>query len=108
VFVGIEKFAKEHKLPFRFDSTLFPKLNRDETPKKFRLPAEKLIELDKLSEGRMEGFKDLYEKTKGSKLSNSLLNCQAGVNALVIDPSGNMFICPLYVGFYVLGRDMLQ
>ena len=56
----------------------------------------------------MEGFKDLYEKTKGSKLSNSLLNCQAGVNALVIDPSGNMFICPLYVGFYVLGRDMLQ
>ena len=91
----IKAFAEERGLKFRFDPMLNPRLDGTKGPCKFRLPPEKVIQLDLEYEERSDEWKEFCKKFITPLSSEYLFNCGAGISTFHIDPYGKMSPCQM-------------
>jgi len=91
----IKAFAEERGLKFRFDAMLNPRLDGTKGPCEFRLPPERVVQLDLEYEERSHEWKEFCEKFIGPFSSERLFNCGAGISTFHIDPYGIVSPCQM-------------
>ena len=91
---AMKALADEFGMLFRYDGTIWPRINGDEEPYGQRLSAEEMIGLDTGDMERKEQWRESYEKFSGQLLRNeNVFSCGAGFHTFHIDSMGNMSIC---------------
>jgi radical SAM protein with 4Fe4S-binding SPASM domain len=91
----MKAFAEERGLKFRFDPMLNPRLDGTKGPCEFRLPPEKVIQLDLEYEERSNEWREFCKKFIAPFSSEYLFNCGAGISTYHIDPYGKMSACQM-------------
>lgn len=82
---------------FRPDAGLFPRLNGDQTPLKYRLPAKEAAEKELTDEVRAEEWAKQIKNNIGHNFHSNgyLYTCGAGVTEFHVDPYGKIMPCML-------------
>jgi len=93
--LDMEKFAQRLGLEFRFDAAINPKLSGSKEPNAFRIPPEKIIELDLASQKRTAEWEKFCQEFWGPADSDKLYVCGGGISSFNIDPYGNVSICAM-------------
>lgn len=89
----IEQMAAGFKAPFRMDASIFPRLNGDREPLKYRVPAGEAVEME-LSDGdRFRGWLEYAEKAIKAVKSDKLYWCGAGECCFHVDSRGILKPC---------------
>lgn len=91
----IRAFAVNRNLNFRFDAMLNPRLDGEKGPCEFRLPPERVIELDLEYEERFNEWTDFCRKFISPVSSECIFSCGAGMSTFHIDPYGKLSPCQL-------------
>ncbi len=94
-FESIQKLAEDFGAKFRFDGMIFPCLNGDPGPIAYRVPPEKVAELNLSSEKLIDDWEQTKERMKHIPASDSLYSCGAGVTNFHIDFFGLLKPCIL-------------
>ena len=89
----IKKIAEDRKLNFRFDALIFPCLGGDQSPLKFRVSPETVVEKNLSSPERRDQWKNYYRRMKDFSLSDILYGCGAGLNSFHVNPAGELSPC---------------
>ena len=87
-------YAESLGVRFRFDGMIWPKLDGDKEPVKYRLSPEEIVDLDFLDLQRWDNFVRMH-KEKDSLYSRSeyVYSCGAGYYGFHVDASGKMSMC---------------
>ena len=91
----LKTYAAKRGVSFRFDPLVNPRLDGSKRPCNFRLSAEEVVALDLNDEKRVKEWRELYEKSKGIFLDDSLFTCGAGISTFHIDPYGRLGVCEM-------------
>jgi len=89
----LEKFAEELGVKFRFDPVINAPFNGSREALSLRLTPEQVLELDITDDRRVDEYRELCQKFKGSLGTDKLYECGAGLYNFHIDPYGQMSIC---------------
>jgi len=88
------KMAEDRNINFRYDGTIWPRLDREDGPYHYKLDVNGLLELDRLDRKRQDAWNSLYERTKGLPMrSEKIYSCGAGYRTFHIDSAGKMSVC---------------
>jgi radical SAM protein with 4Fe4S-binding SPASM domain len=87
-------FAESLGVRFRFDGMIWPKLDGDKGPVKYRLSPKEIVDLDFVDLQRWDNFVRMH-KEKDSQYSRSeyVYSCGAGYYGFHVDASGNLSMC---------------
>jgi len=95
----MEEYAKSLGLPFRFDSSLNPRVdcgaNRNS---ELQLDPERALALDLGSPERMEGFREFcarFARPDAEYGAEKVYTCGAGQSSFTVDPYGRLQMCQL-------------
>lgn len=91
----METFASERGLRFRFDPMLNPRLDGGKGACAYRLPPERVVDLDVTHRARAEEWKAFCKEFVRPVHSEYILDCGAGVCTFHIDPYGRLSPCQL-------------
>jgi radical SAM protein with 4Fe4S-binding SPASM domain len=97
--IKIRDLASIYGCKFRYDTTLYPRIDDSWFSSELILSPEEVVNLDldgTLSKERLFSWFDLYSKHKGKLRPSSLYTCDAGATSFNIDPYGNMHICHMF------------
>jgi radical SAM protein with 4Fe4S-binding SPASM domain len=90
----LKQWAKDLGLEFRWDPLLNPRLDGSAGPTQFRLPPQRVLELDLKDQERVQAFLEFAESPFwGSPNSDSLYTCGAGRTSFAINSSGSLGVC---------------
>jgi radical SAM protein with 4Fe4S-binding SPASM domain len=92
-FYDIEEMARKIGVKFRFDAAIFPRLNGDQTPVRFRVSAQDAVEREFSDAERVLGWEDFIGRLPDPAPSGDLYECGAGITGFYIDPYGNLRPC---------------
>ena len=92
-YFAIEEMAKKYNTKFRFDPALFPTFNGEKSPTKLRISPKEAVEKEFSDSDRTESWVGFSKRMSGSRLSDKLYNCGAGLNLFHIDPYGMLQPC---------------
>lgn len=97
---AMEAFAEKISLrPFKYDGMINGRVDNLEGALDTRLTEGLLAKMDLEDPRRVEGWRDLIERSQGHKRSEEtqdlLYHCGAGINSFAIDPYGQMSLCVL-------------
>ncbi len=89
------KLAEDMDLPFRYDGSVFPRINGSESPFNYRLSIDEMLELDRSDSDRMQAWVDNYEYSKELPMRSEeyVYSCGAGHRSFHIDSVGNLSAC---------------
>lgn len=91
---AMKELADELGMPFRYDGTIWPRINGDEGPYDQRLTASEMITLDTQDIERNQQWREAYDKFSGRLARNEhVFSCGAGYHTFHIDSMGRMSIC---------------
>ena len=91
---AMKTLADEFGAPFRYDGTIWPRINGDEEPYNQRLSASEMINLDTGDVERKQQWRESYDKFSGQLLRNeNVFSCGAGFHTFHINSVGRMSIC---------------
>jgi len=84
-------------LEFRFDPMITPRLDYSQKPLTYRLPPDKVLELDLKDYKRSSEWRRVAEKftgcVSGPTSDEEVYYCKAGITGFGIDPYGGMSLC---------------
>lgn len=90
----MQAFAAATGAHFRYDGSLWPRLDGDLSPRKFQIPAEDLLALDFNDEERRQAWQEQANLAKASNLrADYIYACGAGMHSYGINSRGEMTIC---------------
>jgi len=91
----MKKLAEENGWRFRYDGSLFPRLNGSEKPFRYRLSIEEMLDLDRSDPERMQAWVDNYEASKDLQMRSEkyVYSCGAGYRSFHIDSTGRLSAC---------------
>ena len=96
---AMEAFAKGLGLPFRFDSSLNPRVDCGASRNaELQLDPERALALDLASPERMEGFREFCERFTRPDAeygAERVYTCGAGQSSFTVDPYGRLQMCQL-------------
>ncbi len=92
-FHDIENMAKEYGVKFRFDASIFPRLDGNKGPVSLRVSPEEVVEKEFSDEERAWEWKAFFDRMGEVPLSDNLYNCGAGLTSFHIDPYGWLQPC---------------
>ncbi len=91
----MQTLADELGLPFRYDGSMWPRVDGADKPLDYRLSIEEMIELDNLDPERMQAWMDTYVYSKDLQMRSNqyIFNCGAGYRSFHIDSAGQLSAC---------------
>ena len=91
----IQKLAEDMGLRYRYDGSIFPRLNGSDNPFNYRLGIEEMLELDRSDPERMQSWVDHYEQSRNLPMRSEkyLYSCGAGHRSFHIDSTGALSPC---------------
>lgn len=91
----MKKMAEEKGWRFRYDGSIFPRLNGSQDPFEYRLSIEEMLELDRSDPERMQSWVDNYNYSKDLPMRSEkfVYSCGAGHRSFHIDSSGRLSAC---------------
>jgi radical SAM protein with 4Fe4S-binding SPASM domain len=92
-FFDMEDMARGLGVKFRFDASIFPRLNGDMYPVSLRVSPEEAAAKEFSERDRHMRWREFFEKNRNAPQSNTLYNCAAGLTSFYIDPYGNFQPC---------------
>jgi radical SAM protein with 4Fe4S-binding SPASM domain len=98
-FFEIEEIAKEFGIRFRFDATIFPKLDGDKSPLSLRVSPEEAVAKDFSDPERYLRWKDHFAGFKPGPPQDTLYICGAGLKSFHIDSCGKLKPCLMTTSF---------
>lgn len=98
-FDAMKNLAEKLGVRFRFDAMIFPRLDGDLTPIKYRVKPEEVVEKN-LSENYRSKWEDYFFRMKNVVFSNMIYNCGAGLTNFHIDPDGILKPCLMINGIH--------
>jgi radical SAM protein with 4Fe4S-binding SPASM domain len=91
---AMQAFSEDLGLNFRYDGTIWPRLNGDQNAYPYRLSVEEMISLDRENPERYEKWEERRDAYKGVKVRNEyVFSCGAGLRTFHIDSSGQLSAC---------------
>lgn len=87
--------ARSAEAPFRFDALLNPRIDGGTEPLAYRLPPERLVQLDDTPARREAFIRAFGECESPSMPREQLYDCSAGLSAFHIDAAGRLMGCML-------------
>jgi radical SAM protein with 4Fe4S-binding SPASM domain len=91
---GMKALAGRLGVQFRFDTMLNSGIYGDRSPLRYRLPAERITELDRSDPDRMNGWVEVVEKfSPPVETTDRVYQCGAGRSTFHIDPWGKLSVC---------------
>jgi len=92
---AMKSFAKRLGVNYRYDSTIWPRLD-EERPLTFRLSPSEIVKLDVNDDERCEAWVEFFRKFGGIPArAEYLYTCGAGVHSCHIDSYGRLTLCML-------------
>jgi radical SAM protein with 4Fe4S-binding SPASM domain len=96
---AMEEYARGLGLPFRFDSSLNPRVDCGASRhSELQLDPERALALDLGSPERMEGFREFcarFTRPEAEYGADEVYTCGAGQSSFTVDPYGRLQMCPL-------------
>ena len=91
----MKEFAQEMGMPFRYDGSMWPRVNGASTPFDYQLTVEDNIKLDNDDPERLKNWTNFYLKSKDKifRSEKYAFNCGAGHRSFHIDSQGRMGVC---------------
>lgn len=91
----MKKLAEEKGWRFRYDGSIFPRIDGSQEPFKYRLSIEEMLELDRSDPERMQSWVDNYNYSKDLPMRSEkyVYSCGAGHRSFHIDSSGRLGMC---------------
>ena len=91
----MKEFAQEMGMPFRYDGSMWPRVNGASTPFDYQLTVEDNIKLDNDDPERLKNWTNFYLKSKDKIFRNEkyAFNCGAGHRSFHIDSQGRIGVC---------------
>ena len=90
----MKNIATKYDARFRYDATVWPRLDGDTTPYAHRLSIGEQLALDRTDPERQQGWLEVAEKMTGAFIrSGYVYNCGAGYRSFHIDSAGNLTMC---------------
>jgi len=91
----IKKLAEDLGVSFRYDGSIFPRLDGSEAPYWDRLSIEEMLELDRSDPERMHAWTLQYELSQNLALRSDkyIYSCGAGKRSFHIDSQGRLAMC---------------
>lgn len=94
--VQMAEFARREGLPFRYDTTISPRIDGGRKPLAQRLLPDEVIALELADPKRAPVMEDYCTKAVGhTPPDDRRYQCGAGVSAFLIDPYGKLHVCTL-------------
>ena len=90
---AIKQLADGYGVDFRFDAAIFPGLDGDRSPLRFRVPAEEAIARELADPDLAADWRTYYEQRRYAPVSEALYQCDTGQTSFYIDPSGVLQPC---------------
>jgi radical SAM protein with 4Fe4S-binding SPASM domain len=105
----IRDFAKREGMQFRYDAVISPRIDGGRGPLAQRLTPAEVAAIENADGARATEFAEYCSRGVEASGNDSLYQCGAGLNSIVVDPYGKMHVCQLSrrPGWDVL-RDGLQ
>jgi radical SAM protein with 4Fe4S-binding SPASM domain len=91
----MQKFAADRGLRYRYDGSIFPRLDGSDAPYWDRLDIEEMLELDRSDPERMHAWVLNYELSQKLQLRSEkyVYSCGAGRRSFHIDSRGRLAMC---------------
>lgn len=92
----MQAFADQLGIKLRYDGTIWPRLDGDRQPYRYRLSTEEMFEIDRTDDERFgEWQKRACEFTDIEVRSGYVFSCGAGLRSFHIDTHGNLSACTM-------------
>jgi radical SAM protein with 4Fe4S-binding SPASM domain len=95
---NMQKLAGDLGAEFKFDCHINPRIDGRDSPFKYRLPLETIVDLELEGEKNFLAYKEVFQKFWGRGLKDSFI-CTAGINSFNINPYGMLSPCTLFFSF---------
>jgi radical SAM protein with 4Fe4S-binding SPASM domain len=96
---GMQEFADELGVTFKFDSMMNPRIDCSQSPLAVRLTPENCVALDLEDPRRVSEWKLIAQEYQGPAnppdRADEVYHCGGGVTSFAIDPQGGLSICVL-------------
>lgn len=90
----LKSLAKRYSDNYKYDTTIWPRLDGSSKTLESSLTLDEIIELDFKDKERLASWQKMYVDTKGVRRKNKMLyDCGAGYRSYLIDSSGRMSMC---------------
>lgn len=89
----IEGIARRLGVPFRMDAAIFPRLNGDRDPLKYRVEAKEAVEKEMSDPDRLQAWREYAERAVKVRSSIRLYWCGAGEYCFHVDSTGMLKPC---------------
>jgi len=92
----MQALADQLGLKFRYDGTIWPRLDGDEQPYRDRVSAEEMFEIDSADTERFEEWQRRAKEFADTPIRKDyVFNCGAALRSFHIDSKGNMCACTM-------------
>ncbi len=93
---AIEAMARRYGATFRFDPMIMGRVDGKEGPRRVRLSAQQVFEMDVSHADRVREWFKVRHRFSGIPVEGHLVfQCGAGVNAFFVDAEGGLVLCPV-------------
>lgn len=91
----MRQLAEDMDLRYRYDGSMWPRVDGSRCPFNYRIGLEELLELDRSNSERMQSWVDNYQFSKYRQMRSEkfVFNCGAGHRSFHIDSSGRLDAC---------------
>ena len=91
----MQKLAEDLGLPYRYDGSMWPRVNGVEKPFDYRLGIDEMMVLDNTDSERNQAWVDSYVSNKDLQMRSEkyILNCGAGHRSFLINSRGRLSAC---------------
>lgn len=91
---AMQNLAEDIGVNFRYDGTIWPRIDGSEEPYRYRLSVEQMIELDREDPERLQEWRNFTERYQPVSVRNAyIFSCGAGLHSFHIDNMGRMSAC---------------
>jgi radical SAM protein with 4Fe4S-binding SPASM domain len=92
----MQALSESFGLSFRYDTTLWPRVDGDLTPLEYQIPFEKTLEMDLKDPQRREGWEETARQFEGQSIRRTLVySCGAAYRSFHIDAYGRLTPCTM-------------
>ncbi|MEW6676253.1 MAG: radical SAM protein [Nitrospirota bacterium] len=100
----MQNLARDLNVEFRFDCLICPRIDGGRAPLKYRLPLEKIVDLELQDERDFMIYKEIFDAFYKKDFKDTFI-CTAGINAFTISPYGILSPCCMFLSFQYPLRD---
>lgn len=89
----MQDYAQKLGIPFRYDPSIMPRLDKGLEPCQFRLTPEEIVEIELADPERIKDWREFCQRKLGAIDTDTLFVCNAGIHSFAIDSYGRLSLC---------------